>query len=241
MKRIMLILIGVLSLLSSRTFAQGTTLTRDLESWLSVGGQKKYLDKKLTAEADLQFRLDNNSSRLAQYFVTLNGDYEIAKNFKLGLGYRFVRDRKGDFGFKTEHRINIDASYSKKINRLKVGSRLRFQKKTNGLHSDYPTTKYRLRLKFNYNIPKWKFDPFLSTELYYSKENLSYNYVDGATDENPVSGFQKYRIQLGTSRKLGKGEMKVFYMLEHQFSDYGTNFGIPINWNIIGANYTFKF
>ncbi len=241
MKKALIVFTASLCLLSNTVSAQGTTLTRDLESWLSVGGQKKYLDKKLTASANLQFRQDENSSRIAQYFLNIGGDYEIYKNLKFGLGYRFVRDRKGSFGFKTEHRFNIDAKYSKKFNRLKVASRLRFQKKSNGLYSEYPTTKYRLRLKFKYNIPKWKYDPFFSTELYYAKENFSFDYVEDVTEENEVTGFQKYRLQLGTSRKIGKGEMKVFYMLEHQFAGYGTNFGLPINWNIIGVNYTFKF
>jgi hypothetical protein len=237
MKRIFLISICFISLLNTSVKGQGSTLTRDLESWVSVGAEKKFLDKKLTAGLQQQFRLDDNTSRLSQFFTAFSADYEVYKNLKFGLGYRFIRDRNGSDGFVTEHRFNIDAMYSKKIDRFKIGGRLRFQKRSNAIYSKYPTTKYRFRLKLNYNIPKWKFDPFISTELYYSKENFMFN---GAEDNN-ISGFQKYRLQLGTSRKVWKGDVKLFYMLEHQFSDYGTNFGIPINWNIMGVNYTFKF
>ncbi len=222
------------------TIAQDSTLTRDLESWIAVGVKKSFLNKKLSAGIQQQFRLDDNTSRLQQYFTNLEVDYEIYKNLKLGLGYRFIRNRNGNDGRVTEHRYNMDISYSKKLDRLRLGGRFRFQRRTNAIYKDYPTTKYRFRLKLDYNIPKWKFDPYLNTELFYSKENLSYDYVEGVTEENPISGFQKYRLQIGTSRKIGIGVMKVFYMLEHQFSGYGTNFGVPINWNILGVNYTFK-
>ena len=238
-KIVSLILLSVTISLSST--AQDSTLTRDLESWIAVGGQKKFLDNKLTVGLQQQFRLDNNTSRLSQFFTTLEADYEVYKNLKLGAGYRFIKDRNGKNGYVTEHRFNLDASYSKKFDRLRAGARIRYQRRSNALYTQFPTTKYRLRLKLNYNIPNWKFDPFFSTEFFYAKENLSYGYVDDVTEENPITGLQKYRLQIGTSRKTGKlGEVKVFYMLEHQFSDYGTNFGVPINWNVFGINYTFK-
>ena len=119
MKRNFLILTCAICFISINIYGQGSTLTRDLESWLSVGAQKKFLDKKLTAGLQQQFRLDDNTSRLSQFFTTISADYEVYKNLKFGLGYRFIRDRNGSDGFVTEHRFNIDAMYSKKLIDLK--------------------------------------------------------------------------------------------------------------------------
>ena len=233
------VIIGKLSILS-----QDSTLTRDFETWSSIGIQKKLLDKKLTLGLQQQFRLDNNSSRLYQYFTNIGANYEIFKNFKIGAGYRFLKDGNKTKGFFTGHRFNVDAGYSHKIDRLKLNYRFRYQNRSNAENKAYPTTKYRLRLKVNYNIKKWKLDPFAATELFYAKETYVYNYIPEITETNSISDIQKYRLQIGTSYSKKKiGEFKLFYMLEHQFKNYAvfSNYGIPVNWHIVGFNYTYKF
>ena len=236
-KQISLLFLSVFFMLSLH--AQDSTLTRDFETWYSIGAEKKLMDKKLTLGFNQQFRLDNNAGRLYQFFSDFSGDYEIYKNLELGVGYRFIRD--GNKTKVTEHRFNADVNYKQKMDRLRIAYRLRYQVRSNGEFSGYSTTKYRFRLKLNYNIKGWKLDPYLSSELFFTKDKNPYNYIDEVTEIQEISKFQKYRIQLGTSFKTGDvGTIKLFYMLEHQFKDYGTNYGIPINWNIIGVNYTFK-
>jgi len=238
MRKITIIL---LLLVASVANAQDSTLTRDLETWTSVGGQKKLLDKKLNLSGQLQFRLDDNTSRLYQYFVNIGGDYEIVKGLKLGAGYRFIKDGNKTKGFDTEHRFNVDLGYGHKVDRLKLNYRLRYQSRSNSAVANSPTSKYRLRLKADYNIKKWKYDPFFATEFFYANETETINYVEEITEVNAVKGMQKYRLQVGTKFKTGKvGTFKIYYMLEHQFANYGTSYGIPVNWNIIGLNYTFK-
>lgn len=222
--------------------AQDSTLTRDLESWLALGAQKKILDDKLTFGIQQQFRLDNNISRLYQYFTNLEADYKVYKKIKVGVGVRFIKSGNKKDSCLSEHRFNGDISYSHKIiDRLKIEERFRYQYRSNDQYPEYGTSKYRFRAKLNYNIKKWKFDPYLVSEIFYTKETIAFNYIDEVTETTTYSKFQKYRVQLGTTVKTGDvGRVKVFYMLEHQFKTYGTNYNIPINWHIIGINYTFN-
>jgi hypothetical protein len=222
--------------------SQETTLSRDLECWAAIGIQKKLIDKKLTLGLHEQLRFDHDMNRLNQFFTNIEANYEVYKNLGVGVGYRFIKSGDIEDGFLSEHRVNADISYRKKIDRLKVEGRIRYQSRSNAQYKEYPVQKYRFRLKFNYNIKNWKYDPFFAAEMFHAKESYVVNYIDEITELKSTSDFEKIRLRLGTNIKTGGfGGIKLFYLFEHQFATYSTNYYVPVNWNIIGINYTFKF
>lgn len=238
-RRIHLLLFAII--VSINGLAQDSQLTQDLEGWASIAIQKKTFNDKLSLDLNQQFRFDQNSSRLYQYFTRIKADYEVFNNIYLGAGYRFIKDGNTDKGFKTEHRINTDLSYKHKIDRVKLTYRLRYQNRTNAKNKDLSTKKYRFRVKLKYNIKNWKYDPFFASEIFYTNKDYNASYIDEVKDYSSVTGFEKVRFQVGTTKKTGKvGAIKIFYMLEYQFADFGTSYGIPVTTNNIGINYTFK-
>ncbi|WP_075602446.1 DUF2490 domain-containing protein [Saccharicrinis aurantiacus] len=238
-RKIQLLLCAII--VSINGVAQDSQVTQDLEMWTSVAVQKKVFNNKLSLNLNQQFRFDENSSRLYEYFTRIKADYEIFNNLYLGAGYRFIKTGNSDKGFSTEYRFNTDITYKQKIDRIRLSYRLRYQNRTNAKNKDLSNKKYRFRLKLDYNIKNWKYDPFFASEIFYAKKDYNESYIDEVKDYNTISDFQKIRFQVGTTKKTGKvGVVKIFYMLEYQFADYQASYGNAITTNNIGINYTFK-
>lgn len=219
--------------------AQDTITVSDLETWTSLSIEKKFLNKKLNLNLTQEFRFDKNSSHLNVFFTEGLIDYKIINNLRLGFGYRFIRDNNDEDGFINKQRFNIDLGYNYKINRLKLSSRLRYQNKSeirlSNAEDDYPINKYRFRIKGSYNINNWKFDPCLSSEIFYAKEICEDYYIDEIIKR---TGFQKIRLTLGTSYKIKKlGSLKLFYRIEQEFKNYSNVYNIPATYHILGLNF----
>lgn len=230
--------------ISSLSFAQDSTVVSDFELWTGVSVKKSFLDKKLGLGLKQEFRFDENSSHLDAYFTDLNADYEIIKGFQLGLGYRFIRNNKNS-GYKNEDRFYVDANYKHKLERFTLRYRFRFQyhdeigqTKEEG---DYPDTKFRLRIKAEYDIKKWKLDPYLSFEAFFKRETSTFNYISSITETERVSGFEKLRFTLGTSYKMNDlMEIGAFYRIEQELKSYRNFYNTPATYYIVGINLTFN-
>ena len=231
----LVILIGI----CNSTCAQDSVLVRDFESWNGIILKKSFLDKKLDLQLAQQFRLNNNSSRLNNYFTEFGADYEFIKGFKVGLGYRFIRNNRKS-GYNNEHRFNADVSYKHKIERITLGYRFRYQNRNDigaAKDDENQISKYRLRLKLDYNIKNWKFDPYFTTEVFYATETSLVNYVPTITEVENIAGFQKLRLTLGTSYKINDlFELNGFYRIERDFKTYSTVYYTPGTYYIVGFN-----
>ena len=231
----LVILIGI----CNSTYAQDSVLVRDFESWNGIILKKSFLDKKLDLQLAQQFRLNSNSSRLNNYFTEFGADYEFIKGFKVGIGYRFIRNNRKS-GYNNEHRFNADVSYKHKIERITFGYRFRYQNRNDiGAAKDDENriSKYRLRLKLDYNIKNWKFDPYFTTEVFYATETSLVNYVPTITEVENIAGFQKLRFTLGTSYKINDlFELNGFYRIERDFKTYSTVYYTPGTYHIVGFN-----
>lgn len=224
------LLAGLFFLLSvGKTFSQnGTYYTvRDFETWNSIALNYK-LSKKLKLGLEQQLRLNDNSSNWNQNFTELSGRVKLNKNFNVRLEYRYLRrnDNEGNIqGTRKYHRIAINTGYSKKINRITLGTRLQYQTRSQfgdlaPLNSD-PIQKFRWKISGEYNIKKWKLDPVFSAEIF-----------------QPLfteSDLEKYRLTIGTKYDLKKwGSLKAFYRFEKEL-----NVTYPLASHILGVNYTY--
>lgn len=239
-----ILVVSVLFLSLSLINAQDSVTVRDFESWNSVGIEKKFLDKKLTLALEQEIRMDENSSHLNIYFTDIHVEYKFLKTLKTGAGYRFIRNNKKD-GFVNEQRLNFDISYTQKIDRLKFGCRFRVQSRKvlsdNDKEYGYPIVKYRFRFKGIYNIKNWKPDPYMSGEIFYSKETSTVNYIETITEKYEVSGFQKFRFKTGISYPIKKiGELGIFYGFEKEFKSYPKIYHTPATIFLAGLSLHFN-
>lgn len=238
---------GLLFILITSTQAQDSTLIRDLETWSSATIAKKLFDKRIEVSLSEQMRLDNNSTRMSEYFTDFGVDAKVYKNFSVGFDYRFIkaRSRQELIGnttdkLKPEQRFSVDVSYKNKFDRLQLSYRVRYQNRNfigyKPADGDVSVIKYRLKVTAEYNIKKWKLDPYLAGEIFYTKDQYSMNYIPEITETYDISAWQKYRFTLGTSYKFNKHfKISGFYRLEHQFGNYPFGYN-PKNWNIFGIN-----
>ncbi len=224
--------------------AQDSTVVSDFEAWGGLSLEKSFLEKKLDFKLTQEFRFDENSTHLNQFFTELEGKYELFDGFDLGLGYRFIRNRKNS-GAVNEQRLFATLRYKHKIDRLSLSYRFMFQNHDEiGLsrdNGDDITRKYRLRVKATYNIKNWKLDPYFSIEGFFTQENNGINYVESITERETFSGFEKIRFTLGTKYKINKRmQLGAFYRVEREMQSYPGVYNSPGTFYIGGLNLTFK-
>lgn len=201
----------------------------DFETWTSAELQYRPA-KRWSTGAEFQLRLKDNSTEIDAYFIELTGAYELFKNFDLGVGLRFMRknDNTGNVqGYENYGRFDIQASYKQEIQRLNLGYRLRYQNRdelgVSDENGDFADHTIRFKLGTEYNVKKWKLDPELSGEIFFSPSN-----------ENG-EGFDKYRVTFGTEYKFKKaGRLGVFYRFEQEI-----NTSDPSSTNILRIRYIY--
>lgn len=219
-----------LLLISSSGFGQKQYVIQDLESWSHLGLDYK-LNKKFKLGAEQQFRFQENSSKLQQFFTEIGAEYSPIKPLEFGIRYRLISERDFDNEnnplLNNQDRFQVYAGYRHDIGRFDLKYRFAFQRRrdvfiSDGLDRD-PTPKIRLRFDLAYNIKDWKWDPEVSTEIFRFVKNDS-------------KSWDKIRFTLSTSRKISDlGKLSLFYRIEKELN--GT---YPQTTYILGAGFTFK-
>lgn len=225
--------------------AQDTIVVRDFETWTGLSIEKKLINDKLKLNLTQEFRADNNSSHLNEFFTEGLASYNFLHNFEIGLGYRFLRVNTDEKGYESKHRFNTDFNYKFNINRFDFSSRLRYQRSNetwfDNSESDFSTNKFRLNLTGIYNIRNWKFDPYFSSELFYLNKSDEFSFIDEYISTYKISGFEKLRITVGTKYKLKKlGRIKMFFRYEQEFKKYSNSYNLSEKYFILGLNFKLK-
>lgn len=158
--------------------------------------------EKLTICIAPELRYDA-SFFLDKYLLEGEAEYELMKNFELGVGYRFIANRRAEKETEYFNRIALKAAYSLKLNDFKPSVALKY---TN-YSEEGPDDKYiRLKGAVDYKIKSSKLTPYVSAELY---RNIS----DGTTE--------KLRYGLGGNYKLFKNNyLKIGYKFDYYLHQY---------------------
>lgn len=227
---IYLTLLLSLMVVYSATAQDGSVTDRDFEIWSSASLSYK-VSKVWKITLEEQLRLKTNASEIDQYFTEIGTEYELWKQFSIGLGLRYSRknDTKGNIqGFEDRLRYNIDLGHKFAIERFDISNRLRFQSRNElGMtkeEGDITNNRLRLKTSIAYNIKKWKLDPKFSAEIFRLFE-------EGEEEE-----FDKFRLTLGTGYDFKKfGKVGVFYRFERDI-----NTDQPKLSNILGLKYAYS-
>lgn len=176
----------------------------DFKSWNAIVLEKKISDRWKSSIRN-QFRFDSNITEFDRYIAEVGFSYNLFKRYRIDYGLRYLLkwDNQGsNQGLRSFMRYNWDFSYRYKVNRTKISYRYRFQRQhelgKDELEGDFPGIDHRVKMKVAYNIRKWKWDPFISGEVFYHKQRASY------------SGVDKYRFILGTEHDWdANGKLKI--------------------------------
>lgn len=225
--------------------AQDSTVVRDLELWSGINLKKSFYEEKLKLGLTEEFRFDENCGHLETFFTEFEVGSKFYKGLEVAAAYRFVKDHRKD-AFQTVHRFQGDLIYKHKVaDHMKLGYRFRYQTQNDGGISkedgDEPISKFRLQFAGEYNIPKWKLDPKIAVELFYTTYKDRYNYVPEITETAKHQGFEKIRFTLSTAYQLHKRiEIEGFYRIEQEFKSFTGFYNTPSTYFIIGLNLNFK-
>lgn len=201
-------LVAIFVLSSAFSHAQD----QDAIAWTGVGISLP-ITKKFELSGETQIRLDNNMSRLQNVYGEVGGDYELFKDVKAGMVYRYARKNSGDF-FWNENRLTTYISYKLDLIkgldlRLKTRHQFSFDRFSVVNNID-PLRKHiwRTSIKLDYQHDSLKLlNPFVSAEVFHS--------LSPKSETNDF--LDTYRLRIGLNFDLpDRHSLKVFYMYEHE-------------------------
>ncbi|RFS14671.1 DUF2490 domain-containing protein [Emticicia sp. C21] len=150
----------------------GLAQERNINLWTGISVTKS-ITKKISLEADAQWRVTNNLTTTGSYIGELGAGYKFNKHWEVSAFYRFISRRKYDKGdemyvFKPYHRFYANLTYDHKIALLKLTYRLRYQNQFKDDNGTLENDKSYLRNRLELAYPnKSKFTPALSADLFY--------------------------------------------------------------------------
>lgn len=216
------LLIAVCGLLVLQSQAQ----INDVRIWTSATVKHK-ITRKLSASVNEELRLNHDVTEIDQLFSDAGIEYELFKNFKVALNYRFINKNKFTY-YEKGHRLYSDASYKYKKKRYSVSLRERIEDEYTAILSSetgkVPTWNSRTKLTFAYT-PKSKYIPYASFEVYYLFSHPK--------DKN--LGYNRYRCTAGVEydfNKIHSIEVYTLFQKDVIYFDNAIVYGIGYTFNL---------
>ena len=222
-------------ILGSSSLYSQEAATKDFELWTAVGIDYS-VSKKFKISLSEHLRLKENAQTTDAYFTELSLEYELFKDFEIGVGFRHItkNDNQGaKQGFENHFRYNIDLSYKYDMNRFTASHRIRYQNKNqlgvDEAGGDLTSQGVRVKSGLKYDFKKSLFTPSFSLEIFNKFNN---------NDSFNISKYKtsKYRLTYGLSYKWDEvGKFRLFYRRENNIIEKQ-----PKNVNILGLNYVYS-
>lgn len=240
----------VLFLMALLTPRQATAQSNDFGMWYELGVEKKLSSKwNVNAEAELRTRnntrtLERWSAGLnAEYKINKRlkasaGYIALFENSKEEMDWKkdgITPNKWTPSYWGVRHRFNVSVTGNVDWGRLNISLRERYQftyrPTATGKKYDFDVEEWqdikakgkhvlRSRLQLNYDIPHWKFDPFVNVELFNGW------------------AIQKIRHQAGVEYKYRK---KHTFSLTYRFQNVFSDDDLESNSHLIGLSYKYKF
>ena len=210
----------------------------DFGVWIEAGVEKK-LSKKWSVDGGLEYRTRNHSQTMARWSsLSLGAEYKITKFLKASAGYVLLFDNNPEeLDMKSDGLTPNKWTPSFWSVRLGISLRERWQYtyRPEAIEKRYDIDEgtwtnikgkgknvLRSRLQLSYDIPHWKFDPFVSAEAF-----------------NANSGLQKTRYTVGVDYKLQK---KHNFSLNYKYQRVNNDDDdMESNCHVLGVSYKYKF
>lgn len=203
--------------------AQEIKVIQDFRLRSSVTVEKKFFNE-LTIRGEGAFELEKDMSQFGKYYLETGATYNFFNFLEANLDYRHIWNRKSFSNeFKQANRYALHLQASKKIDRLKLYYRVRYQT----LDDDFQLFELnepaknilRNRIKLKYNLKGTRLSPKISSELYLHVND----------DFNPL----KIKTLIGGEYALKKlGEISVYYKNERELRST-----VPYTFSSIDVNF----
>ncbi len=190
-----------------------------LYTWYAIEASKK-ITSNLKFEITPELRFEPGLS-LSEYIIESGLSYKVIKKLTVGGYYRYSGEEKKK-GTQTSNRFAFDAKSGFDLNRLAFSFRLRYTNSTDNYNEETDHSSFfRYRIKIDYDIPKSKFEPFASVELFH-------NLKAGEISKTRYTGGLSYAFNK-------KNELSLYYRIQDfNAADDPTN-------HIIGVGYSIQF
>jgi hypothetical protein len=224
-KKILTLLFIVCTLTFYKT---GNAQTTDFRLRAGLGIQKE-ITKKLDASVDYEHRFNNNLTTFDQALIEPSVSYTFIKSLSIGAEWRFMIEQDQIRRLSYKNRGTLFIRYKKSIGdfdlKLKTAIQYGFDELTVDFFSYQKKIINRNTISIDYNWFGTKFTPFAGYEFFYHINN-------------PNGGIiNKSRLKLGTTYRISRAsEISAYYIFENEF-----NVAYPVDANIIGFSYDFKF
>lgn len=167
LKQLLLFIFSLCLLVNS-----GKAQIDDTRLWAAITLKHKFT-QKLSVSVTEQLRLDHDISQIDQLLSEAGIEYELKKNFKVSLNYRFINKNEVTYYGKS-HRFYADVSYKFKPKRFSFTLRERIQEEYTSIYSSergkIPEWLLRSKLAISYDTEK-RYKPYVSLEMYYLIDN----------------------------------------------------------------------
>ncbi len=220
--RLILCLVAFIYFLPESTYCQG-----DFGIWYELNGEYS-LTKKLDINLSADLRTFNNASKIDQAYLEPGVSYKLNKYLGFASSYRITNFLEDNSEYHIRHKWfeDVKVYYPLKHFSFSARFRLQIQTRTYLKHPEDRTTDYegRIKLKVQYNIPKFPVNPYLSIE------SFSQLY------ENSQQLIGKYRFTAGLEYKIFKKQsVEAEYIYQRIYLPHLSGM------NILSLKYNIKF
>jgi hypothetical protein len=201
----------------------------DAGGLLSVDVTKKII-KELSLTFEEEYRIRDNFAETDRFSHTLELSYKPFKYLKVGGAYNLIQFNHEKKGWEIRHRYYFYATGSLNVGRFNFSLRERFQSTyRQGVEETAkranPKFYLRSRLKAEYDIPKCRFEPFVSMELFNTLNDPQENKMD------------RWRGIAGAAFRINKKNSVELY---YRYTNY-TDDEEDSDMHMIGLGYSLKF
>ena len=202
------------------------------ENWLG-GNLSLKVNKHWEFNLENQFRYSIDNIKFDRNFTEFQIKERVNDQFSWGVSYRYiVKNHDFENIFQNYNRYNYFISQNLVIgsnSRFNLKYKLQYQRRRENF---FNTNKFigelrkfwRFKTTFSYNIADWKLDPKLGIEFFIRGNN------------HPTDQFNKYRISIGTQKKVNKKQSISFkYMYEKQYKSWN-----PEVFHVLAIKYNYQ-
>ena len=199
----------------------------DFGIWYNVAVEHN-LVKNLELDLSATMRTFKNASKIEEAFLEAGLTYKFNAYFSAGASYRITENIEDDDAFHLRHKWFVDMKGTLPAGDLTVTARVRFQRRYKTYFEDeedkIPDSHVRTRLKVQYDIPNFKFNPYVSAELFLPAFAEAEKTVD------------KYRLIIGLDYSIAKRHtVEVGYIFQRDYLPKLSDI------SLISLQYNFKF
>ncbi|MBA4241693.1 MAG: hypothetical protein C0448_13285 [Sphingobacteriaceae bacterium] len=204
-------------------------IRQDAGMWATLTIQHP-LNKKTNLVIDEEFRLKENYQRINLFYTNIGIDYKLYKFLKISPTYRIVQKKRLDGNYSYRHRLMLDVTVKKKMEKITLSERVRYQIEVQDFYTSkkgkFPEQYLRLKTDLKYDLKK-KITPYYSVEFRYQIRNPR---GDGPVYDN---GFHRVRNVLGVEYEIDKkNSINLYYLFQTEF-----NISTPERLYILGIAY----